>query len=302
MNDQLRRADAQTRRRVDINEDEASAVNDDPRRFPVSPRLRVASSPLIIGHRGASAVAPENTLAAFVRALDDGADGLEFDVRLARDRVPVVIHDASLRRTALIAGSIATLSSVELARVDVGTWFNLRFPALAQAAYSNERIATLAQVFELVKERAAVLYVELKCDESESRALATETAQLIRAHNFTTRVVVESFTHDALVELKRVAPEIRAAALFEPKLSRPLLSARKIIEQANACGADEIALHRTLATARVVAAARQRGINTVVWTVDNPAWVKRALERGVHALITNKPAQLRARLDRLLAG
>ena len=157
MKDQWRRADAQTRRRRDIDEDEASAVNDDPRRISVSPRLRVASSPLIIGHRGASAVAPENTLAAFKRALDDGADGLEFDVRLARDRVPVVIHDATLRRTALIAGSIATLSSVELARVDVGTWFNLRFAALAQAAYSNERIATLEATVETLRGEIAEL-------------------------------------------------------------------------------------------------------------------------------------------------
>jgi glycerophosphoryl diester phosphodiesterase len=263
-------------------------------------RRSAAPPPLIIGHRGASALAPENTLAAFDRALEDGADGLEFDVRLARDRVPVVIHDATLRRTGLCEGSIATLSSLELSRVDVGTWFNLRRPTLAQPAYPNERIPTLAQVFETMKERAAVLYVELKCDPSESCALADETAQLVRAHAFTERVVVESFTLDALVELKRVAPEIRAAALFEPKLSRPLPAARKIIEQALACGADEIALHRTLANARMVAAAKRRGMNTVVWTVDNPAWVKRALERGVHALITNKPAQMRSRLDRLL--
>ncbi|MDX6694984.1 MAG: glycerophosphoryl diester phosphodiesterase [Blastocatellia bacterium] len=321
MNDQLRRHDAKqqgrgdaaTRRRgeteketiffegnEDFDGENEGFVEADPRRVSASARPRVSSAPLIIGHRGASALAPENTLAAFERALEDGADGLEFDVRLASDRVPVVIHDATLRRTGLCEGSIATLSSIELARVDVGTWFNLRRPTLAQPAYSNEKIPTLAQVFETMKERAAVLYVEMKCDVSEGRALAVETAQLIRAHAFTGRVVVESFTLDALAELKRVAPEIRAAALFEPKLSRPLPSARKIIEQTMACGADEIALHRTLATARTVAAARRRGMNTIVWTVDNPAWVKRAIERGLHALITNQPAQMRSRLDRLL--
>ena len=285
MKDQLRRPDAAR-----------------PGGVSTSPRLRVAQTPLIIGHRGASSVAPENTLAAFERALADGADGLEFDVRLARDGVPVVIHDATLKRTGLSEGSIATLSSVELARVDVGTWFNLRHPTFAAPSYANERIATLAQVFEMMKERAAVLYVEMKCDAQESRALAVETARLVRAHDFARRVVVESFTLDALADIKRVAPEIRVAALFEPKLSRPLLTARKIIEQAMACGADEIALHRALATARVVAAARQRGINVVVWTVDHPAWVKGALERGLHALITNRPAQMRSRLDRLLTG
>jgi glycerophosphoryl diester phosphodiesterase len=67
--------------------------------------------PLIIGHRGASALAPENTLAAFERAMRDGADGIEFDVRLARDAVPVVIHDAGLRRTGLREGEVESLTS-----------------------------------------------------------------------------------------------------------------------------------------------------------------------------------------------
>ena len=88
--------------------------------------------PLVIAHRGASFDAPENTLAAFERALADGADGLEFDVRLAADGVPVVIHDATLRRTAGRQVSIASLSSSALASVEVGSWFNRRFPARAR--------------------------------------------------------------------------------------------------------------------------------------------------------------------------
>ena len=258
------------------------------------------SFPLIIGHRGASSVAPENTLCAFERALADGADGIEFDVRLARDRVPVVIHDATLRRTGLRKGLIASLSSSELGQIDVGTWFNLRRPAAANAVYSNERIATLAQVFELMKERRAILYVEMKCAAAESHALAEEVAWHVRVHSLTNSVVVESFTLKAIAELKQLAPEIRTAALFEPKLSRPLPSARKLVERALSFGADEIALHRTLATRRVVAAARERGLKVVVWTVDNPAWVKRGRDLGIQAIITNRPAEMRARLDRLL--
>ncbi|HEX7997806.1 MAG TPA: glycerophosphodiester phosphodiesterase family protein [Pyrinomonadaceae bacterium] len=261
---------------------------------------RAHSFPLIIGHRGASAVAPENTLAAFERALTDGADGIEFDVQLASDRVPVVIHDATLRRTGLREGSVATLSSSELSKVDVGTWFNLRYPTQAQPAYAAERIPTLARVFELMKERRVVLYVEMKCTEFESNELAAGVARLVRAYALVDRVVVESFTLEAIAALKQQAPGIRTAALFEPKLSRPIPFARKLVERAIHYRADEIALHRTLATRRVIEAARCRGLNVVVWTVDNPAWVKRGRELGVHALITNKPAQMRARLARLL--
>src|SRR5437762_8561762 len=105
--------------------------------------------PLIIGHRGAAAVAPENTLASFARAYQDGAQGIEFDVRLARDRVPVIIHDATLRRTAGRAGFVAALNAAELGATDVGTWFNRRFPALARAEYARTSVPTLAQVLEL---------------------------------------------------------------------------------------------------------------------------------------------------------
>lgn len=258
-----------------------------------------ATPPLIIGHRGASAVAPENTLAAFERALADGADGIEFDVRLALDGVPVVIHDATLRRTGLRDGAIAQLSSSKLSRIDVGSWFNRRHPSIANPLYADERIATLAQVFELTRGRAGKLYVEMKCAGIEYDALAAAVAQLVREFSVIDNVVVESFTHAAIVEIKRLAPEIRTAALFEPKLSRPLPSARKLVEEAVRYEANEIALHRTLATRRVVETARGRGLNVVVWTVDNAAWVRRARDFGIHAIITNKPALLRARLSRL---
>src|SRR5436305_14482245 len=100
--------------------------------------------PLIIGHRGAAAVAPENTLVSFARAYRDGADGIEFDVRLARDRVPVVIHDATLRRTGAHTGCVAALSAAELAATALGSCFNRRFPALARAEFMPAGVPTLA--------------------------------------------------------------------------------------------------------------------------------------------------------------
>lgn len=258
--------------------------------------------PLIIGHRGASAVAPENTLVAFERAFADGADGIEFDVRLARDDVPVVIHDATLRRTAARDESIAQLSSSELSEIDVGTWFNLRRPDGARAEYAEARVPTLAQVFELYGAGDSRLYVEMKCDGNEGDALAAEVARLVREHSFYDRVVVESFALASIAEIKRLNARIRTAALFEPGLSRPWPSMRKMIEQALSCGADEIALHRMLATRRTVEEARRRGMEAVVWTVDSPSWIERAIKYGISAVITNVPALMRARRDKVLAG
>jgi glycerophosphoryl diester phosphodiesterase len=251
-------------------------------------------SPLVIGHRGASALAPENTIVAFEQAMRDGANGIEFDVRLARDRVPVVIHDATLKRTGLREGVVAGLSSGELSRVDVGTWFNLRHPLRAQQAYAQSRVPTLAEVFELFNEGEASLYVEMKCAGGEGRALAQGVTRLVRDYSLVDSVVVESFTHDAIAEIKRIDSSIRTAALFEPKLARPFPSMRKIIERALECRADEIALHRSLAGRRITEEAARAGLNTVVWTVDNPSWLQRARRYGVHAIITNNPALLLA--------
>ncbi len=256
---------------------------------------RPPGAPLIIGHRGAAAVAPENTLVSFRRAIADGADGIEFDVRLAQDGVPVVIHDPDLRRTGLTEGSIASLSSSELVRTTVGNWFNRRFPRRARPEYDAATIPTLAEVFEYFHAGNALLYVEMKCLIEEGRALALEVARLVREHALVNRVVVESFTLDAIAEIKRIAPEIRTAALFEPKWTRPAPSVRWLMESALAVKADEIALHRLLATRRITAEARRRGLKTVVWTVDNPSYIERALDCGIHALITNDPARFKER-------
>jgi glycerophosphoryl diester phosphodiesterase len=258
--------------------------------------------PLIIGHRGAAAVAPENTIVAFERAFDDGADGIEFDVRLARDHVPVVIHDATLKRTALREGSIADLSVSELSETDVGTWFNLRHPAAARAVYAGARIPTLAGVLELCRAGHSRLYVEMKCEGGESNLLAAEVARLVNEYSFHDRAVVESFALDSIAEIKRVDARIRTAALFEPRLTRPRPSTSRMIEQALSCGADEIALHRTLATRRAVEEAGRHGLPVVVWTVDNPSWIDRAVAYGISAVITNAPAVMRARRDKVLAG
>ncbi|HEX8649309.1 MAG TPA: glycerophosphodiester phosphodiesterase family protein [Pyrinomonadaceae bacterium] len=258
--------------------------------------------PLIIGHRGASAVAPENTLVAFERAFAEGADGIELDVRLARDRVPVVIHDATLRRTALREGSVALMSSAELGETDVGTWFNLRHPKAARLEYAQARVPKLCEVMELFGSGDSRLYVEMKCDAGGSDALAAEVAKLVCQHSLLERVVVESFALDSIAEIKRIDARIRTAALFEPSLSRPRPSWRKLIERAFACAANEIALHRSLATRRTVEEAQRRGMEVVVWTVDSPNWIDRAIAYGISAVITNDPARLRARLNEVLAA
>ncbi|MDT5271089.1 MAG: glycerophosphoryl diester phosphodiesterase [Acidobacteriota bacterium] len=253
---------------------------------------------LIIGHRGASAHAPENTHAAFELALDDGADGIEFDVRLARDGVPVVIHDATLDRTALTGGLVETLDSAVLTRCNVGEWFNLRHPELANEEFTSERIPTLVEV--LAYYARYKYYVEMKCEDISRRAaLAQAVSETIRTLNLAHRVVVKSFELDSLLEVKRVAPQIRTAALFGRSWPRPFVPASRIFAEAEACGADEISLHRSLLREATVEEAHRRGFQVLVWTINSPTSLRRALKLNLRAVFTDYPGRMCASLTRL---
>jgi len=255
------------------------------------------SVPLIIGHRGASAYAPENTIASFDLAFEGGADGIEFDVRLARDLVPVVIHDASLLRTVHLERLVEQYDSTLLAQLYAGEWFNEHHPQFACESFAWERIPTLAQVFERYGERH--LYVEMKCEEPSRRAdLARAVVRLMREHGLGERVVVKSFEHDALAEVKRLAPDVRTAALFGRSWPRPLLPAARIIAEAAACGADEISLHRSLLRRSTVEAAHRSGFAVVAWTVNSSVLLRRAVSLGLRAVITDYPRNLKAVLMR----
>jgi len=253
------------------------------------------SKPLILGHRGASAVAPENTVAAFSRAMRDGADGIEFDVRLSRDQVPIVIHDASLRRTGLTDKLVGELTAKELQRIDVGHWFGSGSKKSAHAppvSYSGESVPTLAQILELFRDNNGLLYVEMKCGLQEGAALAGEVVRATHESQMADRVVVESFDLSAVAAVKRIDAKIRTAALFEPKLSRPISTLRRLrlVDLARECGAEEMALNHTLVSARLIEKAKAEGLETVVWTVDDPGWISRARSMGIKALIANNPA------------
>ena len=257
--------------------------------------------PLIIGHRGASALAPENTLAAFRRAIADGADGIEFDVRLARDGVAVVIHDATLARTGSLTRRVANLTADELQAIDVGSWFRSSIAAKSSSLdqnFAGETVPLLQEVFKLFEKNKGRLYLEMKAVAGAGAELAAEVVRLIRQSRVCTHVVVESFDLSLIERVKTIDSSIRTAALFEPKLSKPTtILPRNLAELAQAAGADEIALHHSLARRRIVEQALRLNQRIVVWTVDNPAWVTKAQALQIHALITNNPARLLAARD-----
>jgi glycerophosphoryl diester phosphodiesterase len=237
--------------------------------------------PLIIGHRGASAVAPENTMAAFREAIAVGADGIEFDVRLASDGVPVVIHDSTLRRTGGMNQRVADLSSQELGKIDVGSWFK-------PGSFAGATVPSLAELFELFRTNNLTLYLEMKCDSpAEYGPLAEACCSLIDEYSFKGRVVVECFQLPALEVVKEIDPDIKTAALFD----RVFID-QSIVTRATEIGAMAVALHHRLARKNLVGKSKQAGLHVAVWTVDDPIWLDRARAIGIDAIITNDPARM----------
>ena len=256
--------------------------------------------PLIIAHRGASAIAPENTLAAFRRAIEDGADGIEFDVRLAKDGVPVVIHDAKLSRVGRCEGNVIDFSSAQLQTLDVGSWFNEKNPKKYDAAFANEIVSTFRQTLEFLSGYKGLIYVELKCKKNEIETLVKHICEEIKKIDLLENIIVKSFKLEVIPRIRQICPEVKTAALFAPKIMNVLRKEKNLLTLADEIGAHQVSLHYSLATGSLMKKADKKNVPLTIWTVDNPLWVKRALKLGVGAIITNNPARLLAKRREIL--
>ncbi|MBE7515445.1 MAG: hypothetical protein HS105_02375 [Chloracidobacterium sp.] len=250
--------------------------------------------PLIVAHRGASARAPENTIAAFRRAIADGADGVEFDVRLAADGVPVVIHDADLRRVASQNVLVADLTAEQLRSIDVGSRFMPKARQHDRETAEFECVPMLSEVLRLLSGMQGPVYIELKCADTGYRPLAAAVCRVLSDLELPPRVIVKSFSLAAIREVKAILPYIRTAALFEPSLGVYIRGAKQMIEDAKSAGADEVSVHYSLATKKFCRLAAAAELSVAVWTVDDAKWLERCRKRGIGTLITNDPRRFKA--------
>ena len=231
--------------------------------------------PFLYAHRGASAQAPENTLAAFRCAIEARADGVELDVHLSADGVPVVIHDATLERTTDGSGPVDLLAAAELATLDAGSWF--------APAFAAEPLPTLAAVLDLLVGRLRI-NVELK-DAAAGLAVLDLLPCFPGAE-----VVLSCFDRAALHALRRADPRVPLAVLSEES------GWHRLIPEALTLGATALHLRADVVTRPLVAAARATGLPVYAWTVDAPGAVRTLLRAGVTGLFTNDPARLRSSL------
>jgi glycerophosphoryl diester phosphodiesterase len=238
--------------------------------------------PLIFAHRGANHVCPENTLPAFAAAVDLGADGVELDVQFSSDGQLVIIHDYSLDKTTSGKGRVVSLPYAELKHLDAGSWFGPEFAATC--------IPTLDQVLDLLQGKL-LINIELKSLDMAS-TLGRDVVRCVQDHDMAEQVVLSSFNPFTLRAAKRAGPEFECALLISPDLPgwmRSGLTRRWSLARA---------LHPefVMVDERYVADARKRKLPVRPWTVNEEADMRRMLDLGVDAIITDWPDRLKALL------
>ncbi len=235
---------------------------------------------LNVAHRGASAYAPENTLAAFDLALQMGADGVELDVKLTRDGVPIILHDEAVDRTTDGHGLITDMMLAEVKRLDAGSWFDPRF--------RGERIPTLAEALGRVGSRG-IVNVELKVLYERIEGLEPAVLAVVEDSGSTDRVLFSSFNPLALREMAALNPRLPRGLLYAA--NQPVYLRRAWLRPL----ARATALHpkHTMVDARLVRWAHEKGYAVNTWTVDFPPEMKRLVDLGVDMIMTNKPDVLK---------
>ncbi len=226
--------------------------------------------PLVIAHRGASGTAPENTLAAFRRAVALGADMIELDVQLSRDHAVIVLHDDTLDRTTDGTGPAAARTLAELVALDAGAWF--------APAFAGERIPTLAQVLA-----ATSLPVNVELKAGGGRLLVEETLCVVAAAKALGRVVFSSFDGRLLEWVRACSAEAECAVLWtHPVLDDALRLAERV-------GARALHLRKDAVSHAQVAIARQAGLAVRAWTVNDAAELGLLEDAGVSGIFTDYP-------------
>ena len=247
---------------------------------------------LVIGHRGNAAYAPENTFESFDQALTLGVDALEFDVRLSRDGVPVVIHDPSLARTAGRREAVASMTAAELEHVDVGATFTRdrgeTFPYRGRGLTVPRLDAVLARY------PRTPLLIEVKVPGA--RVVVADSLDKAKA---TARVVIASMSQLAIMPFRGGALPTGASGNDVVRLLWLMLrgTVPSRLPYAALCIPRWYNGIR-LPVASIARAARRAGTVTHVWTIDHPRVAKRLWAAGIHGIVTNDPAtMLRARQD-----
>ena len=270
-----------------------ATIAETPRRFG----LKLASTPTArIAHRGASGHAPEHTVAAFDRAVELGAEYLEFDVQLTSDGVPVVIHDLTSQRT--LRGlpnhdMISNLTHTQLAGADAGSWFNEANPARAHPDFVGQPVLTLAGVLERYR-HLAKFAIELKSRDDVNNGIEWRVLRTLADYGLLGnrgRAVIMSLSPVSPQRLHSLAPGMELVQLFYEHEGPAEIGGRLQQVRRYAAG---IGPHYTQVTGDLVEAAHDERLYVWTWAVNHSTEMRRLLDAGVDGIITDYAERLSA--------
>ncbi len=220
---------------------------------------------IVIAHRGFSGLYPENTILAFEKALELGADFIELDVREAKDGEIVVMHDSDVARTTDGEGEVAGLTLGEIKRLDAGKW---------KGAFKNVRVPSLDETLESVGGKAFLL-IEIK------KAAPDKVIGLVKKHGMEESVIIGGFNLDHLKKTREIAPRISTALITQNIPESPNI----LVES----GIQMMDIHYRQLKSPRIRAFIDRGIACAAWTVDDPEEMKELIQSGFRFITTNRP-------------
>ncbi len=240
--------------------------------------------PLVWAHRGASGEAPENTLAAFALAAEQGADGVELDVQMTKDGRLVICHDETIDRTANAKGWIRDYTFEELRKLDF---------SYGKLQYEGETIPTLEEVLDLLTPTGLTVNIELKNGVCFYPGMEEKVVELVEKKGWQERVIFSSFNHYSVRKLAGLAPWSKRGVLY---MDGPV----DVPSYAKRLGA--AAVHPALYNLQYpgfLEECEKEGLDINVWTVDEKEYLKACMDMGIHAVITNYPKKAKAFFEEL---
>ena len=240
---------------------------------------------LVLGHRGASAYAPDNTRAAFELAVKQGADGVETDIHLTKDGVPVIQHNYEIDRNSNGHGNVEEMTFEELRALDFGSWKGEEF--------RGEKILSLDECLEIADRSMRLINLELKQAQKVDSLIVEKTIEAVKKHKMVDRVLLSSFDYHLLQKARSLCPEMLIGGLYD-EAEVDQTDIHDILKDAPAYiaaqGFDFANPHiNYLCEEGIVERFTQHGLGVAVWTVDKPYIAQLCAQRGVKCIITNKP-------------
>ncbi|MBE5917071.1 MAG: glycerophosphodiester phosphodiesterase [Pseudobutyrivibrio ruminis] len=232
-------------------------------------------------HRGFSGKYPENTMLAFEKAIEVGCEGIEFDVHFSKDGKLVIVHDETIDRTSNQTGFVKDLTYEELCEAD----FSYKF----QKEYGFQRIPTLEEYLELIKDKDIITNIELKTGIFEYPGIEKAVYDLIKKYDLRDQMIISSFNHYSIMRMKEIDPGIKCGLLTESWL----LKAGEYVKN---CGVECFHPIGTMLNPATVKEVRDNGIEINTWTVNRPEEVDYMINLGVDGIIGNNPDITRRRL------